>query len=110
MASYLDSLSGNRSLNPEYPGLTYGPSYGWDYTKGFPPLPGTPKYALSYYNDGATELIPLGLENALLHGRLKIDWDDAAANDFDPAYMALLMQAVRPNAVRKATANLPALQ
>ncbi|OLB74335.1 MAG: hypothetical protein AUI14_23820 [Actinobacteria bacterium 13_2_20CM_2_71_6] len=108
---YLHALGGGKDLVDPLKYLA--PQYDWDWSPGAPqPRLPNPGYALTYYGDAATELLALGLENQIPENPQNcVDWNDLSKNHniYDSAYVALIMQAVRPNQVRQAGVTFPTL-
>jgi hypothetical protein len=117
MAAFLGSLGPGKEL------VNYVKDVAKNYPSGYPaewftrpPRLPNAVYAVTYYQDGATELVALGLEQGILdQPATKVDFhDDEPAWKFDSQryaaeYMALMMQAARPNQVRNAGVTFPTL-
>jgi hypothetical protein len=102
----LGRLSGGRPLAGARDLSSREPTYDYDFSLG--KLPKS-TYALSYYADGGTELLAVGLENDVLAGpRDFIDWDDIPLNQ-NPDYVALVLWAFRPQVMREEGMTLPIL-
>jgi hypothetical protein len=108
LASFMRRVSEDRPLTPPRPGETRETSYPYDVDS--PPRVPNVGYAMSYYHDAGTELIALAFENELLDSPGDFaDWKDEATSYYDLEFMALLLQAVRPQQLRRAGVSFPSL-
>jgi hypothetical protein len=107
LATYLSRASADKPLT-DYLGYL-APQYYFDWSTGVEPKLPNPGYAITYYEDASTELIALGLEQRVPDASRLKEWSESPETGHDPEYVALVMQAVRPKAVREAGVTFPTL-
>jgi len=101
-AALLNRLSEGRPLEPKSPPTTRVPTYALNFQLAKIPNPG---YAASYYDDGGTELLALGMElwswrdvrGEIPAAEAKVQEGDQLGAD----YILLLLHALRPREMRE---------